>query len=456
MILISKVRIMIRMNNDLYDYLKILNNNNNKYIFLFLLVYYMNTKKKSANTYKKKSPKKSPKKSKTNKKGTTHKKSKTKSPRKHTYKTKSTLISYSSFNVKKNKTKYNFYFDTKKKELDDLGLYLFGISRGFVESLTSGYVLPSLTKGTYYKSLSQYEKNTLKDCEYTHIGHDYTWFYKTLGGYLKQKKKLATGSLRKQQLKDYWIRYIHDKRGVSISIGKTKKTVLSGSLHNIKQKFTTISSFDVAFFNSLIESPPSIQLYIQHYQQRELMYSRLENIFTTTNTILELLVGKKNSGGKILIKSKTLTYLENIWGYKIRTSSGTKPAIILYIQPKNIHNAILTMITFNELIKILKYMLQFQPLENNPIYKEYIIWKMCHDKVQPILELYKSFIKTHISSEGGGGGGGGISLDSVLPTQVFLPEAPTTLLMLETPNTLLMPEAPTSALVRDARGRMAT
>ena len=61
----------------------------------------MNTKKKSPKTYKKKSKKSKTKRS--------------KSPKKNTYKTKSKLISYSSFNVKKNKTMYNFYFDTQKK-----------------------------------------------------------------------------------------------------------------------------------------------------------------------------------------------------------------------------------------------------------------------------------------------------------------------------------------------------
>ena len=390
----------------------------------------MNTRKKSLKAYKKKSKKS--KKSKTKK---------LKSPRKHTYKTKYKLISYSSFNIKKNKTMYNFYFDTQKKELDALGLYLFGISRRFVEILTSGYVLPSITKGTYYKSLSKTKKNTLKECEYTPIGHDYAWFYKTLGSYLKQKNTLASKSLRKQQLKDYWIHYIHDKPGVSIKVGKKKDIVLSGSLHNIKQKFTTLSSFDVSFFNTLISSPPAIQLYIQQYKQRELMYSRLEKIFTTTNTILDLLVGKKSSGGKILIKSKTLSYLENIWGHTIRTASGASPSIILYIQPKNIHNVILTMITFNELIKILKYMLRYTPLEKNPIYKEYIIWKACHTKVQPILEIYKTFIKEHVSSEGGGGGGG-VSIDRLLPAQMVVPVAP---------NTILMPKAPTTALVRQVR-----
>jgi hypothetical protein len=388
----------------------------------------MNTRKKSPKTYKKKSKKSKTKRS--------------KSPKKNTYKTKSKLISYSSFNVKKNKTMYNFYFDTQKKKLDALGLYLFGISRRFVEMLSAGYVLPSITKGTYYKSLSTYEKNTLKECEYRQIGHDYAWFYKTLGGYLKQKKILEPVSRRKQQLKDYWIRYIHDKPGVSIKIGKKKNIVLSGSLHNIKQKFTTLSSFDVSFFNTLISSPPTIQMYIQQYKQRELLYSRLEHIFTTTNTILELLVGKKKVGGKILIKSKTLRYLENIWGHSIQTASGASPDIILYIQPKNVHNVILTMITFNELIKILKYMLAYTPLEKNPIYKEFIMWKTTSNNVQPILELYKSFIKTHIGTEGGGGGGSGISIDRLLPAQMVVPVAP---------KTLLMPKAPTAVLVRQER-----
>ena len=92
---------------------------------------------------------------------------------------------------------YNTYFEQEKKDLDALGLYLFGISRGFVESLTAGFVLPSLTKGTYYKSLSKPKKNVLKKSEYMSIGHNYKWFYKHMGLYLKQKKKNTIRFIKK-------------------------------------------------------------------------------------------------------------------------------------------------------------------------------------------------------------------------------------------------------------------
>ena len=370
-------------------------------------------------------------------------KSKHKSKRKHNIKRthkknkkyilpNSKVISYSSIDVSKNKTITYSNLATILNQLNKLGDELFGITSNFVGFLRSGHVLPSLTNGCMYNTFSPTQKATLQEIEYKQIGHDYNWFKTEFKKYLKKKGTLAPPSLRKQQIKDAWIRYVNDNKGVTIFL---KGVLLSGSIYNMEGRLSIQSStYNLKFFKSLIQHSPDVYSYIQSYQQRQVIHTQLENIFTLTDEILIKLSSDKSSGGKILIKSKTLTYLEAIWGHTIRTRSGKKPPIILYVQPKHVRSVLLHMITFNEIIKILKNMLKFYPLERNPIYHNFIVWKFFQNKYKPVLEAYKSFIKQHLTIEGGGGGGG-VTIDSILPAMVYAPPAPTTLLMPPVPTT---------------------
>ena len=224
------------------------------------------------------------------------------------------VIAYSSLDVSKHTTLYSTYFDKYKAELDALGLYLFGITR-FVAYLHDGHILPGLQRGTYYGSLSSLQKKTLKDIEYANIGHDYRSFSNTMINILKKKKKLEPNPLRIQQIKVYWIRYVHNRRGVSTS--------LSGSIYIMTRKLTLLSStYDVSFYNTLLlplkrGQKNDIYSYIQSYKEREQIYIRLDSILDTTNDILKRLTGKKTGGGKIFIVSQTIRYLESIWNKPI-------------------------------------------------------------------------------------------------------------------------------------------